>query len=106
MRILRGRHGVRRGRKGPQWLGFGSRRHCTDALEVPMTLLFFLLSGCQPEPFDLGCGDLVCEGSTEACLDDCGASTESPYRCVPIPRDKEDCSGSAETGYRCSTVCG
>lgn len=70
--------------------------------------LVFASSGCNPErePFDLPCGDLVCEGSTEACWDDCASMDDETHSCLPIDKSREECSGTPSTGYRCSFICG
>lgn len=70
------------------------------------------------EPYDLACGDLTCEGSTEACwLPDCGES-DSTYSCEPLPESCLDasagagchtnnaCEGSPDDGVFCEQLCG
>ena len=87
-------------------------------------LLAFFLAACSGEedapiePFDLQCGDLVCEGSTEACWPpDCGTDDDT-YSCEPLPdaclEDGADddchgngaCDGTRETGFECGYSCG
>jgi len=70
------------------------------------------------EPYDLTCGELTCEGSTEACwLPDCGQE-DSTHSCEPLPESCLDagsgdgchpnnaCEGSPDDGVICEALCG
>ena len=77
-------------------------RHLFLVLVLPLTAC----AESEPEPFDYECGDIVCEGSTEACWKpDCGASDGGEYQCKPIDEDNNACQFDGE-GYTCEQICG